>query len=158
MAKREIIDYVGRKTGTSMTGYAWRSKPTRSPLTGRAVRCVVVQDDKGQFWAGARMGPGGGERCHNELWSEPFSAKDGAVKESRSMTRDFLSAHTEMAAMTENQTRRFKPGEVMASASMDDGWRIEIRAPERMSAAAKYAIRAFKKACEKQDQRQKLKR
>jgi len=80
MAKREIIDYVGRKTGTSMTGYAWRSKPTRSPLTGRAVRCVVVQDDKGQFWAGARMGRVAGNDATMSFGVSHFLRKMGRSK------------------------------------------------------------------------------
>jgi hypothetical protein len=73
------------------------------------------------------------------------------------MTRDFLTAETEMASERNKLSRKFKPGEVMASASMDDGWQVEVRAAGRLSAAEKYAIRAFKKACEKQDQGQKLK-
>ena len=60
-----------------------------------------------------------------------------------------------MAAMPENQTRRFKPDEVMAYASMDDGWRMEIRAPGKLHPAEKYAALVFKKRMDSEQVRKR---
>src|SRR5664280_1192413 len=94
MRERRILDYLGRDTGARMAHITWRSKPTLSPLTGDSVRCVVVEDGKGQFWAGHRCGSKD-KSGQYEFLSEPWRDQRQAMSISRESTRSFLACHAE---------------------------------------------------------------
>ncbi len=139
MAKREIVDYLGNETGEHVQRFVWRSKPTKSPLTGSPVRCVVAQDEKGQYWGAARIG---GEKPKYEFWCQPFATKQQATAAARGQTRDFLAADCEQYSQTVSAK---KPGEKIVEVRMDDGWRLSINAPGRLSPAQRKAIAIFEK-------------
>jgi hypothetical protein len=86
MAKREIIDSFNKLSGEKIARYVWRSKPTRSPLSGRPVRCIVAQDEKGRYWAGLRIGRGDGQKVQYEMW-EACKTKQEAISISRQQAR-----------------------------------------------------------------------
>jgi hypothetical protein len=129
MEKREITDWRGRGTGEIVARYAWRSKPTQSPAIDRPVRCIVAQDEKGQYWAGTRIGRGNGKNAETEFW-QPFETKERAVAVSREVTRSFLSMQAEVYADTVTGK---KPGEQMVKVTMDDGWSVAIHAAGRIT-------------------------
>ena len=126
MSDRSIIDYFGRRTGATLQEYVWKSKPTRSPYTDRAVRCVVVEDEMGRYWGGARIGPGDGEKGRNELWIHPFRTKEAAMKLAREFARSFLTAEAEQQA---NDMPNAAQGKELVRVTMDDGWSVAINAP-----------------------------
>ena len=73
---------------------------------------------------------------------------------SREAVRGRLSIDTEVAA--ERSGRKFRPGEVMAKATMDDGWSVEVREAGKLSAAEKYALKSI--AARQDSQKESLKR
>jgi hypothetical protein len=127
MAKREITDWHGDSTGQRIARYVWRSKPTRSPITDRPIRCIVAQDEKGGYWAATRTGRGGGQKAQYELW-EPCDTKQQAMAISRQQARGLISVHAELYSNTVTDK---KPGEKIVEITMDDGWSVAINAPER---------------------------
>jgi hypothetical protein len=128
MAKRQIVDCLGKDSGASIARYVWRSKPTQSPHTGRAVRGVVAQDEKGQYWSGTRVGPGKGAKAEYEFWLHPSKTINEAVAEAREHTRGFVGMEAELYAKTITDK---KPGEEIVKVTMDDGWSVAINAPDQ---------------------------
>ena len=128
MAKREIINCSGRDTGERIAQFVWRSKPTSSPHTGRAVRCIVAQDEKGQYWPGTRIGPAKGGKAEYEFWTESSTKPNEAIAVAREHTREFVGMEAEL--YSENIKGK-KPGEQIVKVSMDDGWSVAINAPEK---------------------------
>jgi hypothetical protein len=128
MATREIIDFLGRSTGERIARYVWRSKPTRSPVSGRQVRCLVAQDEKGRYWDATRIGRGDGQKARHEFWLEPSATKERAMAMSRQQTREYLSAEAELYSNTITDKKR---GEQIVKITMDDGWSVTINAPEK---------------------------
>jgi hypothetical protein len=139
MAKREIIDSFNNFSGEKLARYVWRSKPTRSPLTGRQVRCVVAQDEKGRYWAGLRIGRGNGQKAEYEMW-ETCRTKQEAISISRQQARIALSTAAELYA---NTIKDKKPGEQIVKVTMDDGWSVAINAPGRVSPAEARVMKLF---------------
>lgn len=137
MAKREIIDCIGRNTGASVARYIWRSKPTQDPSTGLAVRCLVAQDDKGRFWAGTRIGRGSTNPARHEYWLGPCATKQEAMQFSREQTREFLFA---CASIASDAITPKKPGEKLVEVKMDDGWSVAINAPGKLAPAERRAM------------------
>jgi hypothetical protein len=129
MAKREIMDYLGRSTGENMARYVWRSKPTYDPTTERPVRCIVIQDEKGKYWAATRTGGGNGQKASCEYW-DSWETAERAMAVSREATRGLLSTGAELYANTITDK---KPGEQIVKITMDDGWSVAINAPGRVS-------------------------
>jgi hypothetical protein len=127
MAKREILDTLGRSTGERLVRYVWRSKPTLDPTTSRHIRCLVAQDEKGQHWAATRIGRGDGNAPKVYFW-EAFQTKDRAMAISREQTRSIVATRAELYADTVNDK---KPGEKIVEVTMDDGWSVRINAPEK---------------------------
>jgi hypothetical protein len=136
MEKREIVDCLGRSTGERIARYIWRSKPTRDPIIDRPVRCVVAQDEKGQYWAATRIGRGNGQKSQTEFW-ESFETKERAVAISRNQTRAFLSTQAESYSNTATDK---KPGEKIVEITMDDGWSVAVNAPGKISPAEQRAM------------------
>jgi hypothetical protein len=139
MAKREIVDSFNKISGAGIARYVWRSKPTRSPLSGRSVRCIVAQDEEGRYWAGLRIGRGGGQKSQFELW-ETCETKQEAISISRQQGRMLLSTHAEFCASTAEDKKR---GEQIVKVTMDDGWSVEINAPGRLSPAEARVRKVF---------------
>ena len=125
MAKREIIDSLKELSGERIARYVWRSKPTRSPLSDRQVRCIVAEDEKGRYWAGLRIGRGHGQKAEYELW-ETCKTKQEAMSISRQQGRMLLSTHAELYS---NTVTGKGPGEKNVEVTMDDGWKVAINAP-----------------------------
>jgi hypothetical protein len=125
MSKREITDWQGRSFGERVARYVWRSKPTRSPVTDRPVRCIVAQDEKGQYWAATRTGQGDGQKPQYELW-EPCATKQEAMAISRQQARVMLGTEAELYSNTVTDKG---PGEQIVKITMDDGWSVTINAP-----------------------------
>jgi hypothetical protein len=111
--------------------YVWRSPPTKSPMTGHPVRCVVAQDDEGRFRAGTRINGGGPAVVETDYFQVPFATKEEAIQAAREITRDFLSAEAELYSARATNT---KPGEELVRVVMDDGWSVSINAAEKPSA------------------------
>jgi len=130
MARREITDTLGRNTGERIARYVWRSKPTQNPVNGRAVRCIVAQDEKGQYWAGARIGRANGQKAQTEFWLQPSETKQQAMATSRELARSFLSTQAELYSDTGTGKR---PGEKIVEVTMDDGWSVGINAAGKIS-------------------------
>ena len=128
MARREIIDYLGNRTGDYLQRFVWRSQPTKGPLTGRPVRCIVMQDGEGKYWAGARIGPKEGQKCQYEISPQPLQFRENAFAESREMTREFLSHEAEVYAASAPSKGS---GETIVRVEMDDGWSVSIREAEK---------------------------
>jgi len=104
MAKREITDWRGKITGERIARYVWRSKPTRSPLTDRPIRCIVAQDEKGQYWAATRTGRGDGQNAEYEMW-ESCASKQEAMVISRQIALGVLACQAEMYSDGVNDKR-----------------------------------------------------
>ena len=124
MAGREVTRADG-SIGFVLQTFVWRSKPTRSPATGRPVRCVVGQDEHGRFRAAMRIGvakDGSGD-VETTFAVESFATKEQAIEASREFTRDFLRAEAECYAGTVTNKR---PGEQIVRVEMDDGWSLAI--------------------------------
>ena len=136
------MDCLGRSTGERVARYVWRSKPTRSPYTGRAVRALVVQDQKGQYWDATRIGRGDGQKARHEFWLEPSKTKEQAMAMSRQQTREYLGAEAELYS---NTVTGKKPGEQIVKITMDDGWSVAINAPGKISPAEQRAIAMFER-------------
>jgi hypothetical protein len=134
----------------------WKNQPSKSPLSGRKVGCVVGLDNHGEYRAGmeVRRERGPGERSYTKWEDVACSDFKTAESVSREAVRDRLSHETEIAA--ERRTEKFKPGALMAKASMDDGWAVEVRAPGRLSAAEKYAIKSLANRPQSKQKRQSL--
>jgi len=132
MAKREIVDCLGRDTGERLARYVWRSKPTLDPTVNRPVRCIVGQDEKGRYWAATRIGRANGQKAQTEFWLQPSETKQQAMATSREQTRSFLSTQAELYSDTVTGK---KPGEKIVEVTMDDGWSICINAPGKLSPA-----------------------
>jgi hypothetical protein len=131
MARRAVTGPDGN-SGFTLQEYVWRSKPTNSPLTGRPVRCVVGQDEHGQFRAATRIGlaKGGMGGVQTRFAEEPFGTKERAIEAARELTRDFLRVEAECYANTVTNTL---PGEQIVRVEMDDGWSMAINAPGAIS-------------------------
>jgi hypothetical protein len=139
MSDRQIFDNDGN-IAFRLQRYVWRSKPTKSPLTGRHVRCIVAQDEKGQYWAGTRIGRGDGRKAEHELW-EQCETKQQAMAISRQQVRGFLSTDAEF--YSETVTGK-KPDEKIVRVTMDDGWSVAINAPEPPSSPSPAFVRVMK--------------
>jgi hypothetical protein len=126
MRERRILDYLGRDTGARMAHITWRSKPTLSPLTKQPVRCIVVEDGKGQFWTGHRAGSKDGVGSY-EFYSEPLKDRGEAIVEARNSTRSYLACQAEFYS---ERTEGKRPGREIVRVTMDDGWSVAIRATE----------------------------
>jgi hypothetical protein len=131
MAKRDILDWNGISTGDRIARYVWRSKPTHDPVTGRAVRCIVAQDEKGKYWAATRTGYGNGQKAICEYW-DSWDTAQKAQAVSREATRGLISTRAELYANTVTGKR---PGEQIIKVTMDDGWSVAINAPGKTSPA-----------------------
>lgn len=123
--QRTITDPDGFFT-FKITGYPWRGKPVRSPLTERPVRGLVAIDEYASFRAGIRTGVGGKHKgTETAFLEDAYSTKEQAIEESRKLVRDELTVDAERFA--EKMTPR--PGERIVKVEMDDGWKVEIFAP-----------------------------
>jgi hypothetical protein len=131
MGDRHVIDRDGN-IGFRLQRYVWRSKPTASPLTGRPVRCVVGQDENGQFRPATRIGLGKepNPAIETKFAIEPFSSKAEATQASRELTRDFLAGEAEVYSQ---QVKDTKPGQQIVKVEMDDGWSMAINAAGRIT-------------------------
>jgi hypothetical protein len=141
MPKREIIDSLKGISGARVVRYIWRSKPTRSPLSGRPVRCIVAQDEEGRYWAGLRIGRGDGKKAQYEMW-ETCKTKQEAMSISRQQARLLLGTHAEFHS---DSVKEKKPGEQIVKVTMDDGWSVAINAPGRVSPAEARVMKLFDK-------------
>lgn len=139
MSEREVTTKNG-KAGFRLQRYAWRSKPTMSPLTGRAVRCVVGVDEQGGFRAATRIGCGEGQTFETKFAVESFGSKDQAIQASRGLTRDFLSHEAEVYA---NGVKDKRPGQEIVRVDMDDGWSTAINAAGSISPAKARVMKVF---------------
>jgi hypothetical protein len=137
MAKRDIVDGLGRSTGERIARYVWRSKPTLDPVTGRSIRCIVAQDEKGQYWSGTRIGRGNGQKASHEYW-DSWKTMDRAMSVSREATRSFLATTAELYSSTVTDK---KPGEKIVT--MDDGWSVKINAPGKISPSERGVMKIF---------------
>ena len=131
------MDCLGRSTGERIARYVWRSKPTEDPTIGQPVRCIVAQDEKGQYWAATRIGRGDGQKARYEFWLYPRETKQQAMELSREQTRGFLSMQAESYSNTVTDK---KPGEKIVTITMDDGWSVTINAPGRITPAEQRAM------------------
>ena len=113
-------------------GYSWRGKPVKSPLTGRAVRCLVVTDEQGRYRAGIRIGADGkGTPIESAFTKQAYATKEEAIEESRHLVRDELTADAEV--YSDKVERAKQPGERIVKVEMDDRWKVEIFAPGHCS-------------------------
>lgn len=111
-----------------IAGYPWRGKPVKSPLTERPIRGLVAIDEFGGFHAGVRTGVGGKHKGTEMAFLEDAcSTKEKAIEESRKLVRDELTVDAQCLA----DKTTAKPGERIVKVEMDDGWKVEIFAPER---------------------------
>lgn len=138
MASREVKD-SGGKAIFRLRRYAWRSRAAASPLEGKQVRGVVVQDESGKFHSGMRVNEAHG-RVRSEFSREGFETRQQAIPGAREMARGELSLDAERHAAS-IRGKRFKPGETMVSVGMDDGWEVRINAPGKLEPAELEATR-----------------
>jgi hypothetical protein len=109
--------------------YSWRGKPVKSPLTGRPVRCLVATDEQGKYRAGIRIGADGkGNPIESAFTEEAYATKEKAIEESRNLVRDELTADAQV--FSDKAKGAKQPGERIVKVEMDDGWKVEIIAPE----------------------------
>ena len=122
-----------------MVRITWRSKPATSPLTGKAVRCVVVEDGNGRYWSGHRLGSKDNGSQY-EFWSEPLQDKRQAISDARHSTRSFLAIHAEVYSQ---QFKDAQAGKEIVRVTMDDGWSVAIHAPGRLTPGERKLIALF---------------
>ena len=82
--------------GWTLTGYAWRSTPIKSPLSGDAIRAVVGVDERGRYRPGIRIN--NPETIASIFDAKPVSNIAGAVTKSREILRSTLIDHARLAA------------------------------------------------------------
>jgi hypothetical protein len=128
MAARDVTDDNG-KVQFRITRIVWKSFITRGPVTNRAVRSLVGQDERGTYRAGVRFGPdketGEGAKM---LWApETFKSRDAAIYVPREEAMYFLEGEARQFA---DKAQDVAPGERIVKVEMHN-WSAEIRAAER---------------------------
>jgi hypothetical protein len=87
---------------------------------------MVVEDGKGRFWTGHRVGSKDGVGNY-EFYSEPLKDRGEAMIEARNSTRSYLACQAEFYS---ERTEGKRPGQEIVRVTMDDGWSVAIRAAE----------------------------